>query len=119
MSMTKSWRPLVEDMTNEIGRLRANVADAPFNSDFSSRMQIVKIRTAELDTRLRAMVHEVKSEAACQREMIEALMSEFMREVRILNSSLAELRIFRAERSRANFLHVQELKKTAEEGGAE
>lgn len=119
MNMYKSWGPIVSDMNEEIIRLKVRISETPFNSDFSHTMQMVKIRTTELDSRLQTMVHEMKSEAACQRELINTWMAEFMREVRNLNTEITAIRALRAERSRANWLHVQELKKQGEEGDAE
>lgn len=120
MNMYKAWSPIVSDMNEEIIRLKVRVSESPFNSDFSHTMQMVKLRTAEIDSRLQTMIHEMRSEAACQRELINTWMAEFLREVSNLYTELAALRALRAERSRANWLHMQELKKQqSEEGGEE
>ena len=118
--MMKAWIPVMADINNEIERIKSAIADIPFNSDFSSRMQVLKMRTAELDTRISQTVHVMRSEAASQREMINGLMAEFMKSVEETRIALSELRQFRAERSHANWVHVMEIKKReAEEGGEE
>lgn len=118
MTMLKGWRPVVEDVRSEINRLRTAIKDAQFNSDFGSRMQIIKLRAAELQYRLTATLGEMKSEAAAQREMIDGLMAECRSEIKDVNAAIADLRILRAERSRANYLHCLQLKEQQEGGEA-
>lgn len=118
--MIKPWRPILEDINTEIVRINAAISDVPFNSDFSHKLQIIKIRTTDLDQRLNALVHEMKSEAAAERVEIDLMMAEFRSNLKKTLAALSELRIFRAERARANYLHIQELKKSeAEKGGNE
>lgn len=117
--MIKPWRPILEDINAEIVRINAAISDVPFNSDFSHKLQIIKIRTADLDQRLNALVHEMKSEVAAERAEIDLMMAEFRRNLKEPSSALTNLRLFRAERARANYLHIQELKKAEDEKGGE
>lgn len=117
--MIKQWRPILDDINSEIIRLNAAIADAQFNSDFQHKQQIVKLRMHDLDERLHALIHEMKSEAAAARAQIDLMMAEFRNEIKETSSTLAELRIFRAERSRANYLHMQEINAVSTEEGGE
>lgn len=115
--MIKQWKPIIEDINEEIIRLNAIIADTPFNSEFSHQMQRIKIRTAELQDRLNAAIKHMKSEAAAERAEIDYMMAEFHQECRETLKKLSSCRIIRAEKSHANWLHVQALKAQAEEGG--
>lgn len=118
--MIKQWRPVLEDINHEIIRINASIADAQFNSDFSHKMHVIKLRTNELAERIRSLIGEMRSEAAAERNSVDMMMAEFYAEVRELNATINASRQFRAGRSRANWLHVQKLKAAAaaeKEGG--
>lgn len=115
--MIKSWRPVLEDINSEIGRINTAIEDAQFNPDFGHKLQIIKMRTHDLDQRLYALIHQMKSEAAAERAEIDYAMAEFRSELKKTTSALSTLRIFRAERARANYLHIMDIKAQAEEGG--
>lgn len=119
--MIKQWRPVLEDIRQEIGRLHTALEDTKFNPDFSHNLQIIKIRTADLVQRLHAPTENMKTEAAAEREQINLMMAEFRRDFKETSSALTQLRIFRVERARANYLHIMDLKAQAEakkeEGG--
>lgn len=119
--MIKQWRPVLEDIRQEIARLHTALEDTKFNPDFSHNLQIIKIRTADLVQRLHALTENMKTEAAAEREQINLIMAEFRRDFKETSSALTQLRIFRAERARANYLHIMDLKAQAEakkeEGG--
>ena len=117
--MIKPWRPIIEDINTEIHRISVNLSDVQFNSDFSHKLQIIKIRTAELEQRLGAVTHEMKSEAAAERAEIDLMMAELRNAVQETASALARLRILRAERARANYLRIQEIKKSETGEGGE
>lgn len=116
--MIKAWMPVIEDINSEIARLHSQIADLQFNSDFGHHSQLIKMRIAALTDRLNATTKEMKRDAAARREMIDGAMTQYYQESIQTFKALADLRIFRAERGRANYLHCLELKAN-EEGGAE
>lgn len=115
--MIKQWKPIIDDINEEITRLNSVIADTPFNSEFSHQMQRVKLRTTELQERLSATIKQMKSEAAAERAAIDYMMAEFHQECNDTFKKLSGCRITRAEKSHANWLHVQALKAQTEEGG--
>lgn len=115
--MIKQWKSIIDDINDEINRLNAVIADTPFNTEFSHQMQRVKLRTTELQERLSTVIKQMKSEAAAERAAIDYMMAEFHQECNEALKKLSGCRITRAEKSHANWLHVQALKAQAEEGG--
>lgn len=117
--MIKQWKPALEDINEEITRLNAVIADTPFNSEFGHQMQRVKIRTAELQERLYASIKQIKAEAAAERAEIDYMMAEFYQASNETLRNLSGCRLLRAEKSRANYLHIQALKAAQAEKGGE
>lgn len=117
----QQWRPVLEDIRQEIAHIHTALEETKFNSDFSHNIQIIKMRTADLVQRLHTLSENMKSEEAAQREQINLMMAEFRRESQKTSSALTQLRIFRTERARANYLHILALQAEAEamneEGG--
>lgn len=109
---------MIRDMQDEISRLRIQVADTPFNSEFTYHMHLVKIRAHEMDRRIQTLTNEIKSYASAQHATLHTLVEEYMRDISELYTALAALRTLRAERSQARYRQMQELKNNEiEEGG--
>ena len=113
--LNKSWKPSIEDIKNEIERLKVFITDLPFNSDFSYQIQRVKIRHSELTQRLYSLREAQKSERAMLREMINGMAEEFRQDELATLKALADLKMLRCDRGRQNHLHLIELKKAREE----
>lgn len=113
--LNKSWKPSIEDIKNEIERLKVFLTDLPFNSDFSYNVQRVKIRHNELTQRLYSLREAQKAERAMLREMINAMAEEFRQEEIATLKALADLKMIRCERGRQNHLRMLEIRKAREE----
>lgn len=115
--MIKQWQPVLEDINREIVRLRVSIEDVQFNNDFSHQLQLAKLRSADLHQRLSSLRHQMKGEAEAERAQINLAMAEFASEIKKTASELVSLHMLRAERARANYLHIQALKAAPEKGG--
>lgn len=113
--LNKSWKPSIEDIKNEIERLKVFLINLPFNSEFTYQIGQVKIRHSELTQRLYSLREANKAERARLLEMVYAMAEEFRQEEIEVQKMLADLKALRCTRGHQNHLHILELKKAREE----
>ena len=113
--LNKSWKPSIEDIKNEIERLKVFLINLPFNSEFTYQIGQVKIRHSELTQRLYSLREANKAERARLLEMVYAMAEEFRQEEIEVQKMLADLKSLRCTRGHQNHLHILELKKAREE----
>lgn len=117
--MMLTWKPVIDDLRSEIERVKTSVSEATFDSDFSHKMLTAKLRINMLERRIDELVRMQEVEANALRHDINASMKMLLSETSGLRSMLGDLRLLKADRSRANYLHCLELKKNREKEGGE
>lgn len=120
----KTWQPAIADINNEIESLKDSIANLTFNSDFSHQLQLVKMRAVGIQDRLGLLIDQHKQTAESIRQELAADTAEMLAATRQTKILLCELRQLRAERARANYLHILSLKEQdsqqdSEKGGRE
>ena len=114
----KAWRIHFDDIRTEIQRLRTEIKDLKFNSEYCGRTNELKYRLAVLDERRAQIFNRVNRDAKDLRAQIEDNVAAMKEMNSLICKELSETRHLRATRNRANHLHVEELLRQREAAAA-
>lgn len=111
-------KEVIANLKKELEMLRQEVMEPEFNSEFNHRMGIVKCRFEQFNQKIARATKEIEEQANTLRRAINDAEKEFWNERTDLLDELMELRLLRLERSRQNYAHIIELKRSAMEEAA-
>lgn len=117
--MIISWEAAVEELRKEVITIKNDVVNAPFNSDFCHRMHMAKVALADITARIAHTENMARVEADAIRGEINSKLHEMYSITSELRTIISEINLRKAQRNRDNYLHMEALKRKAEEGGAE
>lgn len=113
-----SWRIPFDDIRTEIQRIRTEIEDLEFNSEYCGRSNELKYRLAVLDERRGQIFNQANRDAKDLRAQIEDYVVAMKAMNSLICKELSQTRLLRATRNRANHLHVEELLRQREEAAA-